>query len=67
MTCFHPAHPLNRSDAFMVGATAVGLRFCRPFLGAPDKQAGALAHLDPAYYRRQVGSGGGQGWQGCQG
>lgn len=48
--------PPARSDAFMVGATAVALRFCRPFLSAADKQAGALAHLDPSYYRSQVGS-----------
>eukprot|EP00887_Chlorella_sp_A99_P001442 scaffold8.g1442.t1 len=40
------------SDCFMVGVTAVLLRFCRPFLASPDKQRGALQHLHPSYYAR---------------
>ncbi len=39
------------SDRLAVGATAVCLRFCRPFLGGDDK---FMARLDPAFYHQQA-------------
>ncbi|KAK9839472.1 hypothetical protein WJX81_004216 [Elliptochloris bilobata] len=39
------------SDGLAVGATALCLRFCRPFLGGEDK---FMARLDPAFYRQQA-------------
>lgn len=47
----------------MMGALEVGLRFCLPFLGAPDKKQGALQHLDPAFYCSQYHRLAGGGWE----
>jgi len=41
----------SSSDAFLVGATAVALKFCRPFMATTEKKQGALVHLDPQFYR----------------
>lgn len=41
----------SSSDAFLVGATAVALRFCRPFMATTEKKQGALVHLNPRFYR----------------
>jgi hypothetical protein len=38
------------SDGFALGALAVALRACRPFLATPAKQEDALRHLAPAFY-----------------
>jgi ubiquitin-protein ligase len=40
----------SSSDAFLIGATAVALRFCRPFMSTAEKKQGALVHLDPTFY-----------------
>lgn len=42
------------SDAFLVAATAVGLRFCRPFMASKEKKEGASVHLDSAFYTKQA-------------
>lgn len=38
----------------MLGTLEAGLRFCSPFLVGADKQAGALQHLEPAFYTSQA-------------
>ncbi|KAH7618798.1 putative ubiquitin-conjugating enzyme E2 R521 [Nannochloris sp. 'desiccata'] len=40
----------SSSDAFLVGATAVALRLCRPFMATAEKRQGALVHLNPRFY-----------------
>jgi hypothetical protein len=44
----------SSSDGFLVGALAVALRSCRPFMASADKMQAALAHLDPSFYSTQA-------------
>ena len=42
------------SDAFLIAATAVSLRFCRPFMATKEKKEGALVHLSSEFYVEQA-------------